>query len=125
MEQVSVDAAVSQLATDKLSMSDLEKLKLRLHAADSGGTHTVERYALAAVIQSIINYLIFVGTDLEKSIGLRRSDERERILETFGQPTTADPRAQVEAIISQWDSMEQFDQDAIERIVEGAAETPS
>lgn len=124
MDRILIDDTVVRLTTEELSLSDLRELEQQLYSTESDAAYPVEGYALAAVARSMVSYLTYVGTDLEKSISLRRSEERQRISGEFSPPSSSDSRAQVTEVIEQWQSIERLDRDAIERQVAGSVGGP-
>jgi hypothetical protein len=68
----------------------------------------VAQYAVAQVIGELIDYLDLVADEFEKSIGLTRKEERQRILAAFDPPAGDDSLDQVDDIIRQWQAIERY-----------------
>lgn len=69
---------------------------------------TVGRRALAYLIGDIIDYLDFVGKELEKAFGITRTEELERILNIFEYPQGSNSIERIHDFIGQWESIELY-----------------
>lgn len=69
---------------------------------------TVSRRALADVLGEFIDYLDFVEAELEKSVGLSRATERERILASLEAPHGETDIERVHRFVHQWDAVERY-----------------
>ena len=87
---------------------------------------TVSQRALAQVVGEFVDYLDFVSVDLEKSVGLSRAQERERILDSFSEPAGDDPLERVADLVRQWEDAERYTRDdVLESVAQSASETES
>ncbi len=109
MKTTGVSDALNALTTDELSYVDLVDLhnELRTSVTRTAET-TVSERALAQVLQEFIDYLDFIGAELEKSVGITRGAERERLLSSLEQPRGATPIERVYHFIQQWESLERY-----------------
>jgi len=115
MSDVPIASAVRCITRDEPGRDELRRLERNLRTETPDTRYTVERYALAELIASMQSYLSYIEQDLEKSVGLRCADERQRIFNTLTHPETSDPRGQVEQLLGQWQAFETYTRDDIVR----------
>lgn len=112
MNQSLTHRALVCLCDKEPSYQNLVDLYNALRTGPSEKTsENVAQHALAQVVGEIIDYLDLVGAEFEKSIGLTRQEERERILSSFSQPNSEDPVEQIDDLISQWRAINRYSQD--------------
>ena len=121
MREKLIEHSVAYLTEDEPEIDELRALHRELCSTHLSET-PVEQYALAAVVGSILEYLDFVGTELEKSIGIRRADERQRIFNELTYPSASNPYLQVEHVVGQWENFDQYTYDEIDALVAQANE---
>lgn len=76
----------------------------------------VSLFALAHLIGEFIDYLDVVGEEYEKSVGLTRTVERERILGELSTPTE-NAVEQAAAIIAQWREIDRHSPEEFNRMI--------
>lgn len=109
MNDTRVSEALHVLTTEDPSYEELVSLYNELRRTESRAPETtVSRRALAQVVGEFVDYLDFVGADLEKTVGLRRTAERERLLAGFETPRGATPVERVSRFVHQWESLERY-----------------
>lgn len=109
MTDTGVSDALSVLVTKGPSYEELVAMYNELRRTASRPVEsTVARRALAQVLGEFIDYLDFVSAELEKSVGLSRTVERERLLACFEEPRGTTPLEQVSAFAHQWESLERY-----------------
>ena len=123
MTQDLFEHGMTVLTNGDPGMRELRDIHHQLSFDQADSAYPVEQYALAAAIQSILEYLDFVSMELEKSVGLKSEDERKRILAQLTYPEASDPYLQIDHLISQWEAFEQYSQEDVTRLVEGKDET--
>ncbi len=116
MTQDMIERAIVHLTEKEPDMGELRELYWELQSSQSNSV-TVEKHAMEAVVSSLVDYLDFVGTELEKSIGLRRGEERLRILNELSYPDEPTTYQQIERLIEQWEQVELYSQKDIEQLV--------
>lgn len=115
---------IKELTTQEPTYQDLIDLYNELRTSTSNiECCKVCQRALTQVIGEIIDYLDFVGTEIEKTVGLTRTEERERILREFSEPAAEDPVNQIAEVIDQWESIELYTQKDIQSIHEQTSST--
>lgn len=109
--------AIETLTLEEPSYDELTVLydALRI-GTDHSAVENVSQRALANLIRDMLDYLDFVQAELQKSVGITRSAERERILQTLQPPTETEPVQCVNELISQWESIERYGLDDLETI---------
>jgi len=117
MPDDAIITAVRRITVDEPDKDELRALEQELRTAPSGSDTTIERYALAGIIDSILSYLAHVDQNLAKSVGLRTADERQRIFNSLSQPTVSDPQGQIEDLLYQWESIQKYSREDIEQTV--------
>jgi hypothetical protein len=120
MNATGVSDALDTLATDDPSYADLVDLynDLRTPVSRTAET-TVANRALAQVLQEFIDYLDFVEAELEKSVGLSRGVERERLLDAMEAPRGETQVERVSQFIDQWESLERYTTADVSVVIEG------
>jgi hypothetical protein len=78
---------------------------------------TVSQLAIAQVLGECLTYLDYVEAELEKSIGISRSAERERILDTFQNPSGQSQVPRAASIVRQWENFEKYTQEEVEATI--------
>lgn len=78
---------------------------------------TVSQLAIAQVLSECLTYLDYVEAELEKSIGISRSAERERILDTFQKPLGQGQIERAASIVRQWENFEKYTQEEVEATI--------
>lgn len=78
---------------------------------------TVSQLAIAQVLSECLSYLDYVEAELEKSIGISRRDERNRILDNFQDPSGQDQVARAASIVRQWEDFEKYTQEEVEATI--------
>jgi len=114
MNETGVSDAIRVLTVEDPSYEELVSLynELRLTASRHPES-TVSRRALAQALGEFINYLDFVGDELEKCWGIRRTAERERVLAEFEEPRGATPVERVSEFVQQWESVERYSREDV------------
>jgi len=111
--------AVDALASGDLSYTELVTLYTDLRTEfTTDAAETVCRRALLGVVGEILDYLDFVETELEPSLGISRRSERERILARLSEPRGANSTERMNRLIKQWESVERHSPDDLSGIVE-------
>ncbi len=118
MTQDRFEHGMTVLTEGNPGIAELRDLHRQLSSDHAESAYPVEQYALAAAIQSMLEYLDFVSMELEKSIGLQSEAERERILESLHGPEASDPYLQIDQLITQWESFERYSQADVARLVD-------
>ncbi len=111
-----IDRAVRHITREEPDRRDLEMVADSLRAADTDRA-VIERYALASLVDSILAYLDRIQHGLEKSLGIKSTDERQRILEALSYPDQTDPQAQVADLIAQWESFDTYSEETVEQML--------
>ncbi len=119
MKQDQFEHGLTVLTKGDPGIKELRDLHHQLNFDQAESAYPVEQYALAAAVQSILEYLDFVSMELEKSIGLRSEAERERILASLTYPEASDPYLQIDHLITQWEAFDRYSQADVSRLVEG------
>jgi len=117
MTQAQIDSVVHSITRTEPSRQELSELAEKLRSDKFGEAYTVERYALTSLIDSMLSYLEYIQHDLEKSIGIRTTDELHRITNTLTYPELSDPHAQVSHLVSQWESFTKYTREDVQAIV--------
>lgn len=117
-----IPRVINTLTEEEPSYNDLVKLynDLRRSPVETS-TQTVSQRALAQIVSEFIDYLDFVSENLEKSFGIPRSEERERILNTLSQSEADDPVERVSDLVHQWENIEKYTQEDMTKIIEEGA----
>ena len=116
MTQDIIERAIVHLTQKEPGMGELRDLQRELQSSQSSSV-TVEKHAIEAVVSSLVDYLDFVGTELEKSIGLRRGQERLRILNELSYPGEPTTYKKIERLIEQWEQVKLYSRKDIEELV--------
>lgn len=119
MTGTGVSDALNVLTTEDPSYDELVSMHNELRRTASRPVEpTVSRRALAQVLGEFIHYLDFVSAELEKSVGLSRTVERERLLACFEEPRGTTPLERVSAFVHQWESLERYTDENVTGSVE-------
>jgi hypothetical protein len=113
MTDIGVTDALQILTTEDPSYEELVDIYNELRKPVSQTDESVvSARALAQIIREFIDYLDFISSELEKSIGLSRLAERKRLLDSLEEPhgTTVEV---VSAFIQQWESVERYTEEDI------------
>jgi hypothetical protein len=109
--------AIEALTEGEPSYDELLDIYNNLREASGATTYErISQRALAQVVGEFIDYLDFVATELEKSVGLTRAQERERVLGSFHRSPATDTPEAVVAVIEQWESVERYSYEEIQAI---------
>lgn len=110
--------AIESLTSGDPSYDDLHDIYDELRAASAETAHQrICHRAVAQVVGEFLDYLDFVAADLEKSLGITRSQERERVLASFQVSAAEDHVERVAAVIEQWESIERYSPEEIRTLV--------
>lgn len=119
MTDTDVPDAFRVLTTEDPSYEELVNIYDELRRTESRPVEaTVSRRALAQVIREFVDYLDFVSAELEKSVGLTRAVERERLLASFEEPPGATSLERVSAFVDQWESLKRYTNEDVAVAVE-------
>jgi|AntRauMinimDraft_3_1070383.scaffolds.fasta_scaffold01007_4 hypothetical protein len=119
MTDTGVSDALHALAAEDPSYAELVDMYNELRRTWSRPVEaTVSRRALAQVLGELIDYLDFVSAELEKSVGLSRTVERERLLAHFEEPRGSTSIERVSAFAHQWESLERYTNEDVATSVE-------
>lgn len=109
MNATGVSDALNTLTTGDPSYADLVSLYNDLRTpVPREPEATVTNRAVAQVLHEFIDYLDFIGAELEKRVGLSRSAERQRLLDEMEEPRGATPTDRVYHFVQQWESVERY-----------------
>ena len=109
MNDLTLDDAIDLLTTETPSYVTLLSVYYELQTHREGSPERlVARTAITQVVGEIIEYLDYVSDDLEKSIGLTREAERERVLAALEAPSGDTVIERASALITQWDDLETY-----------------
>lgn len=119
MSTSQIEDATEILTSQKTTYDDLTNLyeELRTDSAEVPSVRVSQR-AVCQIVGELIDYLDFVGDNLEKSIGLPRTNELKRILNQIDKPTAEDPIIQASSLVEQWEYIDLYTGQNIEYIVE-------
>lgn len=97
------------LIEEEPTYSELVKLHEEIRSASVETSHErISQWALCQVFGEIIQYLDFIEEELEKAIGLCRTDERKRILREIQEPDSDNMVERINDVIEQWESFERY-----------------
>lgn len=114
MTDTGVSDVLHVLTTEDPSYEELVSMYNDLRRTASRPVEsTVSRRALAQILGEFIDYLDFVSAELEKSVGLSQTVERERLLASFEEPHGTTPLERVSALVHQWESLERYTREDI------------
>lgn len=109
MEPTLTARALDTLTEEEPSYQDLLELYNTLRTAQGGtAQEDVAQFALAQVVGEFVDYLDLVGAEFEKTIGLTRTMERERVLAELSPPAGEDPLARTAGLVRQWRNVERY-----------------
>lgn len=112
-----VPDAIERLTSEEPSYNELVALYNELRTGTGGSPQeTVSRRALAEVVREMIEYLDFAQGELEKSVGVTRAAERQRILGALDTPADGTPVQRVSNIVEQWEAFDQYTLEEIEEV---------
>lgn len=117
MMEITITGAVTHLTRKEPSKRELEETYRSLRTVPENAEFITERYALASVVGEIIDYLDFVGAEIEKSIGVTQFEEQQRLYRHLERPKHQEPRQQVDTIIRQWKNFDKYTHEKVEAIV--------
>lgn len=119
MHDTKVSDALRVLTVEDPSYEELVSLYNELRQTTSfDHESTVSRRALAQVVGELVDYVDFVGDELEKCWGIRRAAERERVLAAFDEPRGATSVERVSRFVGQWESIERYSREDVAPSVE-------
>jgi len=110
--------AIETLVAEEPTYEELVDLynDLRRSSPDRDA-ETVSQRAIAQVLNECLTYLDYVESELEKKFGISRTAERERILNSFQDPSGDDQIARAASIVRQWEDFDKYTQEKVEATI--------
>jgi hypothetical protein len=114
MTRTLTSRAIERLTKGDPSYRELVDLYDNLRTArGETAREDVAQYALAQVVGEFVDYLDLVSREFEKSVGLTRTQERERLLAGLSPPADERPTERVASVVAQWRALDRYTVDDI------------